>query len=238
MTVPEALLDSRLRRFRLRRHRLHCAGGLLSVVAPARADDLLEGGAAVDCLRRQQMPYWAEVWPASVAIARLLMRGPDLSGMSAMDLGCGIGIAGLAAATRSASVHFVDVDPDALAFAAFNSRNTDSSGLRRTSHQQLDWFSETADGRFDLILMSDVAYEERNFEPLRRHLRRCLAPAGHALVGDPYRAATGAFVDSLPPEFTTQTVGTDTHFDGVRTPIRLTTVRRALLPTAGEGPTP
>ena len=30
----------------------------------------LEGDAALECLRRGQMPYWAEIWPASVGLAR------------------------------------------------------------------------------------------------------------------------------------------------------------------------
>ena len=135
MTVPEALQDPKLRRYRLRRHRLHCAGGELSVVAPARADDLLEGDAGVECLRRRQMPYWAEIWPASVAVARHLMRGQSLAGKRVMDLGCGIGTPGLAAARRGAHVHFVDLDPVALDFASFNTRAVPAA---RLSFEQLD----------------------------------------------------------------------------------------------------
>jgi 2-polyprenyl-3-methyl-5-hydroxy-6-metoxy-1,4-benzoquinol methylase len=223
MTVPEALRDPKLRRYRLRRHRLHCAGGELSVVAPARGDDLLEGDAGLECLRRGQIPYWADVWPASVAIARRLMRGPELAGRRVMDLGCGVGIAGLAAATRGGRVHFVDLEPDALHFAAFNAR---ALPRERLSFEQLDWFSATVGQRFDLVLMADVAYEERNFEPLERHLRACLADGGEAWVGDPFRAATDGFLASLAPDFVVSTSTAHTSFRDDKFELRLATVRR------------
>ena len=230
MTVPEALQDPKLRRYRLRRHRLHCAGGELSVVAPARADDLLEGDAGAECLRRRQMPYWAEIWPASVALARHLMRGPSLSGVRVMDLGCGIGTPGLAAARRGARVHFVDLDPEALHFAAFNTRTISAE---RVSFEQLDWFEATVDGQFDQILLADVAYEVRNFEPLRRHLRSCLTEGGHGLLSDPYREATDAFLDWLQPEYRGNMSATDTFFDGTRIAVRMATLSQA-----EEGVTP
>ena len=226
MTVPEALRDPKLRRYRLKRHKLHCAGGALSVVAPARGDDLLEGDAADDCLRRGQLPYWADIWPASVGMARHLMRGPSLEGQRAMDLGCGIGIAGLAAASRGARVHFVDLEPDALRFAGFNARHLPAE---RLSFEQIDWFERTAEGQFDLILLADVTYEERNFEPLTRHLRCCLTESGRAIAGDPYRAASSDFLDALQPDFAVNSSDGSTSFDGDRIELRLATIRRAPL---------
>ncbi|MCA8958420.1 MAG: methyltransferase domain-containing protein [Planctomycetes bacterium] len=223
MTVPEALRDPALRRFRLRRHRLHCAGGELSVVAPARGDDLLEGPRAAACLRSGQMPYWADIWPASVGMARALMRGPERAGCRALDLGCGIGVAGLAAGRRGAMVHFADLSPDALQFARFNSRGLPA----RVTFQQLDWSRETVDGSFDLLLLADVAYEERNSEPLARHLDRCLAPRGVGLLTDPYRAATDAFLDRLQGgDFTLDETRLDTAFGGQRFALRLVEIRR------------
>lgn len=224
VTVPEAMQDPRLRRFRLRRHRLHCAGGNLSVVAPARGDDLLEGDAALECLRRGQMPYWAEIWPASVGLARQLMRGPDLTGTRALDLGCGIGIAGLAAATKGAEVTFADLSDDALNFAMFNARGIDCQRLHRW---QFDWFDTTVSGTFDMLLLADVVYEERSFDPVRRHLRQCLGTTGVGLIADPFREATDDFLEWLQPEFSVNTSRIDTSFGGDKSELRLATICRA-----------
>ena len=228
MTVPEAQRDPRLRRYQLRRHRLHCAGGELSVVAPARGDDLLAGDGALECLKRRQMPYWADIWPASVGLARRLMRGDSLVGRRVMDLGCGVGIAGLAAGRRGAAVHFVDLEADALHFARFNARQ-----VERVSSEQLDWFRSTAEGVFDLMLLADVAYEERNFEPLTRHLRTCLAVGGEAIVADPYREATTHYLTGLAPEFEVSTETVNTSFCDDKFELRMATIRRA-----GGAPSP
>ena len=216
--------NPRLRRFRLRRHRLHCAGSDLSVVAPARGDDLLEGDAALECMRRGQMPYWAEIWPASVGLARQLMRGPALEGRRVLDLGCGIGIAGLAAASRGAEVTFADLSDDALHFAMFNARSIEP---HRRHRLQFDWFETTVTGAFDVVVLADVAYEERNFDPLLRHLRECLGEGGVALIADPFRAATTHFLDWIQPEFTVEISRIDTSFEGERFELRLATICRS-----------
>jgi len=211
MGVPEALQDPNLRRFRLRRHRLPVAGGKLSVVAPARAEDLLAAS-------RGEVPYWAEIWHASLGIARHLMRGPTLVGRRALDLGCGIGLAGLAAGRRGAAVQFVDRNQDALHFACFNAAENGLSGFSAT---RLDWFEATAPGEHDLVLMADVAYDRSHFEPLLRHLQRCLAPGGEALLADPYRQVADAFLDALSETFHLRTAHTETFFAGRRIPLRL-----------------
>ena len=61
-------------------------GGTYKIVAPAvRAED------------HGTRPYGAQVWPASIALFRSLLRGPALEGRHAVDLGCGLGLAGLGA---------------------------------------------------------------------------------------------------------------------------------------------
>jgi predicted nicotinamide N-methyase len=211
MGVPEALQDRNLRRFRLRRHRLSVAGGKLSVVVPARPEDLLDE-------RLDQLPYWAEIWHASLGIARHLMRGPSLVGRRVLDLGCGIGLAGLAAGLRGAAVRFVDRDQDALHFACFNAAD---NGVQRYSATRLDWFEATVPDQYDLVLLADVAYDERHFEPLLRHLHQCVAPGGAALLGDPYRQVADALVDTLSSGFDLNTEHTGTFFAGRRVPLRL-----------------
>ncbi|MEE9128324.1 MAG: methyltransferase domain-containing protein [Planctomycetota bacterium] len=217
MGVPEALQDRNLRRFRLRRHRLSVAGGTLAVVVPARADDLLEPGFG-DGGRLEELPYWADIWHASLGMARQLMRGPSLGGQRVLDLGCGVGLAGLAAGRRGAAVQFVDRIQDALHFACFNAAE---AGLRGFSAKRLDWFEATVDAEFDLVLLADVAYDERHFEPLLRHLDCCLAPGGTALLGDPYRRVADTLVDMLESKFAVNTTHTDTFFAGRSVPLRL-----------------
>ena len=60
------------------------------------------------------------VWPASVALARLLAHVPSFSaGQRVLELGCGLGAVGLAAGTAgAATVLLTDREPPLLALAA------------------------------------------------------------------------------------------------------------------------
>ena len=43
-------------------------------------------------------PYWTRVWPSSIALAALILERPELvRGKKVADLGCGLGLAGMAA---------------------------------------------------------------------------------------------------------------------------------------------
>ncbi|MEM7205085.1 MAG: methyltransferase domain-containing protein [Planctomycetota bacterium] len=217
MTVPEAMRDRRLRRFPLRRVRVSAARATLSIVTP-RFDAVIGPQAALVARGRRPMPYWAEVWPASVAIARAVMRGPDLTGQRALDLGCGLGLPGAACAARGAAVTVADRDPEALAFAHFNAER---AGRVPAEAIPLDWHRSCAAGTYDLILLSDVAYRDEHAAPLRRHLDECLTPTGRALIADPFRATAGRFLASLAPEYCTELTEEETHFDGRTTPVRV-----------------
>lgn len=48
-------------------------------------------------------PYWCEPWPSAIAMSEQLLRRPELvRGKRACELGCGLGLAGLAAAVAGA----------------------------------------------------------------------------------------------------------------------------------------
>ena len=44
-------------------------------------------------------PYWTRVWPSAIALAQMLLQRPQLvAGRKVCDLGCGLGVGGIAAA--------------------------------------------------------------------------------------------------------------------------------------------
>jgi predicted nicotinamide N-methyase len=188
-------------------------------------DDLLTGASLQRYERDGYLPYWADVWPASVCLARHLVRGPSLDGLRVLDLGCGVGVAGIGARRMGAEVTFADLDPDALAFAEFNARNNPPSiGNAAFSTMQFDWNATTVPGVFDRLLLADVSYEKVNHDPLLRHLRACLAPGGVALQADPFRKDSDIFVARLEAEFRVTITTVETSFDEQRVPLRLVTI--------------
>src|SRR5919198_1123057 len=66
-----------------------------------------EGGAP------QTVPFWATVWPAGQLLARVVQAEPAwVRGQTVLDLGCGSGVAGIAALSAGAArVVAHDIDP-------------------------------------------------------------------------------------------------------------------------------
>ncbi|PSN10051.1 hypothetical protein C7293_29490, partial [filamentous cyanobacterium CCT1] len=195
--VPAARQDPVLRRYPLRRLRLPVGAAQLSLVVPDERAWRREGSWTANVLRGGEPPYWLRVWPAAVAIARQLDRAAALMGVRVLDLGCGLGVPGVAAARAGAEVFFVDREADAVAFATWNAEANRAPAAPRATGRALDWSRDAVPGPFDLVLLSDVSYHPAHHAPLQRQLARALAPTGCVVHADPGRELSSRFVDRL-----------------------------------------
>lgn len=142
----------------------------------------------------ERFPYWCEVWPSAIALGRYIARSRSLSGISAVELGCGSGLAGVAAALRGARVVFTDYEPPALRFARANhALNLGVPGETRL----FDWRDPPKRMSAELAIASDVLYEARFLGPFVETLRRLLVPGGAALVAEPGRRIAEGSVEKL-----------------------------------------
>lgn len=133
-------------------------------------------------------PFWAYLWPSARALAPLIGAIPDLAGRRVLDLGCGLGALGLAAAARGATAVLNDVRPEALELAK---RNAERNGLT-VETACFDWSAAPADlGAFDAIFAADVFYEDGMLGTVLRFLRKHLADDGLAWISDPMRVMPG-----------------------------------------------
>lgn len=146
-------------------------------------------------VRIDRFPYWAEVWPASLALARWLCERtlPIGSGWT-RELGCGLGVAGLALAALGWKVEATDYVEDALVFATYNAQNNRLSDRHRVAY--LDW-SNPVGKACDCLIASDVVYEKKNHVYLNRVLRTLLKPGGRFYLSDPQRRSAERFVEML-----------------------------------------
>ena len=101
------------------------------IVRPSESDGLLDhprvrSAFAVD----EYMPYWADLWPAARMLAKAILRETWTPGQRALEVGCGLGLPGIAALAMGLRVTFSDYDATALRFAADNARG---QRFRRTS---------------------------------------------------------------------------------------------------------
>ena len=142
----------------------------------------------------QRISFWFGLTCAAVALARHLATGPSLAGQRVLELGCGLGLAGLAAGRRGAEVTFSDMMPEALLFARDNALR---NGLRGARVLQLDWERPGALERYDLLLGAEVAYDYFHHDDLLAVLQQALAVGGRILLADRRRLAIDRFLGRL-----------------------------------------
>ncbi len=147
-------------------------------------DAMLEEVDPVTFADDERLPYWADLWPSAIGLARYLDREVSLQDKRVLELGCGLGLLGVVAARDGARVLCTDYEADALSFARYNARQ---NGCRHIRFRLVDWRRPALKRRYDVILASDVIYEARNFGPLVALLQRFLARGGCALFADPGR---------------------------------------------------
>jgi predicted nicotinamide N-methyase len=189
------------------REKVFLDGLTLEIDRPERSDKLLDHPEVHEAFARDEyMPYWAELWPAARMLAKVLVREPIPQGAVALELGCGLGLAGLVLLSRGLEVIFSDYDACALKFAADNAI---LNGFDRFRTLQLDWRQPPPELQASLIVGSDLIYEVRNVEPLVSCIGKVLAPGGRCLVTDQDRIPGPAFQEALRAagmSFTTQVV--------------------------------
>lgn len=167
----------------------HSGGRKVRVVRPGEPDRLLDDPAVGDWNARDDyMAYWAYLWPGAFLLAERVGRSEWREGTRALEIGCGLGLAGLVGVSKGLEVVFSDYDVMALGFVE-KSCEANGFGRGRYSTMLLDW-RELPEERYPLILGADVLYERRLVPLVVNLVRRMLEPGGEALVAGPYRVAT------------------------------------------------
>jgi len=164
----------------------------VAVLHPRDSLDLLDEEAN-EC--DEFLPYWAELWPSGIALARAVAPLP-LAGRRVLELGCGLGLPSIAAALAGAVVLATDWSPDAVAFVAENARRNGAMLSTLVS----DWAdSETLPplGPWDLVLAADCLYEPRNIDQLLALFPQLVGGGGELWLSDPGRAPTDRFLTEV-----------------------------------------
>ena len=143
----------------------------------------------------ERLPYWAEIWPSGIGLGIHLFEHPIRMAEPVLELGCGIGIAGIAAAKSGLNVHACDYDSDALAFTRYNAEL--NKVAERMTVRNLDWRSPDLTEQYRVIIGSDIVYERSNHQPIMDLLETALAPEGVFLLSDPNRSPAQSFVESM-----------------------------------------
>ncbi|MFZ5650480.1 MAG: class I SAM-dependent methyltransferase [Bacillota bacterium] len=111
-----------------------------------------------DLADEDRVPLWAEIWPAARGLSRYIWENMDFSGQKVLELGCGLGLAGIVCGLKGASVTFSDYQPEALEISC---RNAGLNGLSGVGAFFGDWRDFSLEEEFDWIVGSDILYDPR-----------------------------------------------------------------------------
>jgi predicted nicotinamide N-methyase len=161
-----------------------CDGLTIELLRLADVDTLLDRLPKIQFRPDERLPYWADLWPSSLALAKYLWESVELEGKEVLELGCGLGLAGIAASRKGGVVTFSDYEADALAFTRYNAYR---NGCPQAIVRHLDWRAPTLKQTYAVIMASDVLYERANFRPLLQLLHGALGPDGQFILAEPNR---------------------------------------------------
>jgi 2-polyprenyl-3-methyl-5-hydroxy-6-metoxy-1,4-benzoquinol methylase len=142
----------------------------------------------------KRFPLWAKIWDASLILADELANLPVHPGKTFVEIGCGLGLVSVVAASFGHDVIMTEYDPHALAFARANASLNGLAGLKV---MPLDWNQPALNEIFDFIIGSEIIYHERDFDPIRGLFQMLLKPGGEVLLCAEIRKTNMAFLSLL-----------------------------------------
>ena len=185
----ESLREELERRFRTRVSPVQVGGRQIDLLHPADPESLIS---EEDFERDERLPYWADVWPSSIIMARHVAMLPG-AGRALLELGSGAGLVATAAALAGFDVTVSDYYEDSLRFSRANVLH--HTGIDPTA-ALLDWRALPATlPRYDVVVGSDVLYERPYGALVAETIARTLRDSGVAYVTDPGRVAVREFLD-------------------------------------------
>jgi len=187
--VPATIRDMTLQ-VRTQWHSI--AGRSVELVLPADPEQGLHDAVVAEAAGTSGCdPYWGLLWSAASQTAELILNHEWPARLRALELGCGVGLTGIAALLAGHEVTFSDHAPGAVQMAQ---ANAERNGFANVPGLVFEW-QEPAAKQFEFLFASDVLYESAGHVPLLLTLRAMLSPGGTVWIGDPGRTIAAHFIE-------------------------------------------
>jgi len=165
-------------------------GGLaVELLTVKRLEDYIDADVLLRDADAPEPPYWAHVWVGSRALARLVATEIECVDRRVVEIGCGLGLAGIVAARRGATVTLFDHCWDGACFAAANAAL--NGGRARVL--QCDVRASALREQFDYCLAADVTYDPLLQVAVADFLAAHLAADGRAWCAESVRTLDHGF---------------------------------------------
>ena len=135
-------------------------------------------------------PIFGVVWPSGLVLAHFMLDY-DTGNKRILEIGCGIGLTSLLLNKRDADITATDNHPEVEDFLL---RNAALNKGRSISFERTDWGDNSSQlGHFDLIIGSDLLYEDQHIELLSRFIEQHAKPVCEVILVDPGRGRKNKF---------------------------------------------
>jgi predicted nicotinamide N-methyase len=139
---------------------------------------------------------WWGVTTSAIALSRFILENHKCEGLDVLELGSGIGLAGVAACLAGANVAFSDNVPLALEFCR---RNCILNGIDpyRARFLDLDWENPDDLQKYDIIMGAEILYDYYMHKPLLSLIDKLTAANGAVLLADRPRLVVSRFIGEM-----------------------------------------
>lgn len=129
-------------------------------------------------------PIFGVVWPSGLVLAHY-MKDYETGTKRILEVGCGMALSSLLLNKKEADITATDYHPEVNKFLE---RNALLNGDEPINFEQVDWSNnDDSLGQFDLIIGSDLLYEDEHTELLVEFLASHANPSCEVIIVDPGR---------------------------------------------------
>ncbi len=218
-TILNAPLDELMslarERFEVDFDTVRVAGTSLEILQIRNMVDYVEALAEQNPDQPLTLPFWARIWPSSLLLAYYIDRLP-VQDAGLLEIGAGVGVSSLFAASKGFRAILSDNNDDALLFARINILRNGLQDRAQVAH--VDFTTTNFEQRFKWIIGCEILYRDECFRPLVKFLLRHLSPDPEAevVLALDYIRKAKKFFQVAEPEFLMQqqTVGCKGGPDG------------------------
>jgi predicted nicotinamide N-methyase len=146
----------------------------------------------------EAFPLWAKIWEASIVLMQHMADLPIAPHRRILELGSGLGVAGITAAALGHNVTLTEYNKDALNFLR---ANAEANHCGHLVIHHLDWFKPEIEETFDLIIGSEIVYQESAVEALSEIFRKLLSPGGKVILTEQVRSTGAVLFEKMTPHF-------------------------------------
>ncbi|MGI1677602.1 MAG: histidine kinase [Cellvibrionaceae bacterium] len=129
-------------------------------------------------------PMFGVIWPSSLVLANFIF-GYKVGSKRILEIGCGMALTSLLLNKQHADITATDYHPEVGSFLLRNTKLNEDNPI---DFQQVDWGgSQDTLGLFDLIIGSDLLYEDGHIDLLSKFIEAHAKPECEVIIVDPGR---------------------------------------------------